>query len=420
VLIAPGLVAIWLATADAAAAAAPAGAEVSPEVTPRFFDINKFRAEPDSPGAIRVAGTNVALYVGGFAWLDVIGDINTIANPDQFVVSSIPVGGGTGNTGSQLTARQSRLFVETDWLFASAPLRTYVEVDFFDPQNDLTLHIRHAFGSVGRTDGVHLIAGQTWTTLMDANVLPSQLDYAGPIGLVNLQQAQLRLLLPWIRHDGGPSGGVRGLESTIAIEAPAPQITLPMNVQGTGFSRWPDLVTALRWDHGYGHLQAAAVFRQLGIVPASGSDVATVGYGGNFTGRLTGFWGKDELLWAVGGGRGVAAYFKGSNGLNLDAFLQADGSLSVPTLIGAMASYQHYFWSDRLSLTAIYSLLQLYNLEAGTDATFARGRYVGGVFQYFPAKRLMAGIEYLFGQRENRNGQTADDNRLQASMQVKF
>ena len=76
--------------------------------------------------------------------------------------------------------------------------------------------------------------------------------------------------------------------------------------------------------------------------------------------------------------------------------------------------------SDRLALTAIYSLIKLYNLEAGTDTTFAGAQYVGGVFQYFPSKRFMVGIEYLFGQVENRNGQTADDNRLQASMQVKF
>ena len=239
-LIAPGLVAIWLAAADVANASAPASPEVSAEVTPRFFDVNKFRAEPDSPGAIRIPGTNVALYIGGFAWLDVIGDINTIGNPDQFVVSSIPVGGGTGYTGSQLTARQSRLFFETDWHLISAPLRTYIEVDFFDPQNNLTLHVRHAFGSVGRADGVQLIGGHTWTTFMDANVLPNQLDYAGPVGLANLQQAQLRLMLPWLHREGGPSGGIRGLEWTIAIEAPAPQITLPMNFQGTGFSKWPD------------------------------------------------------------------------------------------------------------------------------------------------------------------------------------
>jgi hypothetical protein len=122
----------------------------------------------------------------------------------------------------------------------------------------------------------------------------------------------------------------------------------------------------------------------------------------------------------VGGGRGMARYFAGSAGLNLDAFLQPDGTLVVPTLLGMMISYQHFIWSDRFSLTGIYSLLQLFDLGAGTDATFERGQYVGVVPQYFPSKRVMVGMEYLFGQRRNRDGQTAADNRLQASVQVKF
>jgi hypothetical protein len=32
----------------------------------------------------------------------------------------------------------------------------------------------------------------------------------------------------------------------------------------------------------------------------------------------------------------------------------------------------------------------------------------------------MFGLEYLYGRRENRNGQAAADNRLQASTQVRF
>ena len=32
----------------------------------------------------------------------------------------------------------------------------------------------------------------------------------------------------------------------------------------------------------------------------------------------------------------------------------------------------------------------------------------------------MTGFEYLFGQREDRNGETGSDNRLQVSTMVKF
>jgi hypothetical protein len=425
-LIAAGLLALWTTATDAPPPAPfpPPGSTWedvgSRPVTPRFFDVNKYKAELDNPGAIHIPGTNVALYVGGFAWLDVIADLDKIGNPNQVVVSSIPVGGGTGHTGSELTARQSRLFIETDWRWKHLPLWAYLEVDFFDPQNDITLHIRHAFGAVGGPDTVHLFAGQSWTAFMDATSFPSQLDYAGPVGVVNVLQPQVRLVVPLIPYETKPDGSARGLEWLLSIEAPNPQITIPAGEQGTTFAWWPDLVTALRWDHPYGHVLAALVFRELGVVPVTGGNVATLGYGGNVAGVLTHFWGNDQFLGSLGGGRGLAQYFAGSQGLNLDAFLQPDGSLVAPTLIGMMIGYQHFIWHDRFSVTGIYSLLQLYDLGAGTDATFARGQYVGVVPQYFPAKRLMVGMEYIFGQRTNRDGQAAADNRIQASMQVKF
>jgi hypothetical protein len=392
--------------------------DVSP--TPAFFDVNKFRADPNNPGAIKIPGTNVALYVGGFAWLDVLTDANVIGNPNQFVVSSIPVGGGnTGDTGFALSARQSRVFIETDAPWEIAPLLAYVELDFFDPQNQSDFHIRHAFGALGRADGPRLIAGHTFTTFMDATIFPNQLDYAGPVGIANLQQAQARFILPFAQHKSA-SGKTLGLQWNLSAEATGAEITVPMGTQATSYSRWPDFVTALRWDHGYGHMLVSGVFRQLGIFPAGGPKTSELGYGGNFTGSLTNFWGQDQFLWSVTGGRGISTYFEGTNGLNLDAFLQPTGALSVTQIVGGMGSYSHYFWKNQLALTGIYSILQLFDLAAGSDTTLKRLQYAGGVLQYFPNKRFMTGIEYLYGQREDRNDQATADNRVQMSTQVKF
>jgi hypothetical protein len=361
----------------------------------------------------------VALYVGGFAQLDVISDANVIGNPDQFVVSSIPVGGGTGNTGSSLSARQSRLFIETDAPWDVAPLLAYVELDFFDPQNQSNFHIRHAFGVIGRMDHVRLLAGESFSAFMDATVIPNQLDYAGPTGLVNVLQAQARLSVPFARHRSA-SGASLGPAWELAIEAPDAQITAPMGTQATSYSRWPDLVTALRWDHGYGHMFVSGVFRQLGIFPDGGTRSSTLGYGGNFTGSLTSFWGNDHLLWAIGGGRGISSYFAGATGLGLDGFLEASGAVSATTIVGAMGSYSHYLWGDRLAVTGTYSFLQLFDLQAGSDTTLKRLQYVAGALQVFPNKRFMTGVQYLFGQREDRSAQSASDNRVQVSTQLRF
>ncbi|HVT09463.1 MAG TPA: hypothetical protein VHO67_18510 [Polyangia bacterium] len=391
--------------------------EVSP--TPSFFDVNKYRADPGNPGAISIPGTNVALYVGGFAQLDVIDDFEVIGSSDQFQVASIPVGGGTGDTGFALSARQSRVFIETDAPWEVAPLLAYVELDFFDPQNQSDFHLRHAFGAIGRAGQLRLVVGQTFTTFMDATVIPNQLDYAGPSGLANVIQAQARLMVPFARHTTA-DGASLGLEWDLAIEAPDAQFTVPMGTQATSYSRWPDLVTALRWDHAHGHMLVSGVFRQLGIFPAGGDRTAALGYGGNFTGTISHFWGQDHLLWAIGGGRGVSSYFAGSNGQNLDAFLTATGTVSTTAILGAMGSYSHFFWSDRFAITATYSILRLFDLEAGGDATLDRLQYAAGMLQYFPNKRFMTGVQVLFGQRRDRNGESASDDRLQLSAQIRF
>jgi hypothetical protein len=392
-----------------------------PVATPYFFDVNRYKAQPYWPGAIRIPNSDISIQIGGFTWLDVINDFDQIGSPDQFIVAAIPVGAATtANTGFELGARQSRLFIKTEWPWKVAPVTTYIDVDFFDPNNDFTLHLRDAYGELGRSDGVRFYAGQTWSAYMDANILPSQLDYAAPVGIVNVLQPQARLVVPLTNTQG--AGWIKRLEWGLAAEVPDPQVTVPTNVEATAFSDWPDMITGVRWDHAHGHVVIAGVFRDIGILTAGGNRDSTLGYGGTFTGSLEHFWRKDQLLWSVGGGRAVAAYYGGSRaaGLDLDAFLQPDGSLSATSLFAMMGSYQHYWWSDRYSSTVTYSLLRMFDLDAGTSSTFQRAQYLGANVQWFPQKRLMIGIEYLFGQRRNRDEQSADNSRLQASTQVKF
>jgi hypothetical protein len=234
-----------------------------------------------------------------------------------------------------------------------------------------------------------------------------------------VQKAEARLIVPLV---GGAAaiGQPSRLEWLLSAEAPTPQITFPTNVDATAYASWPDAVTTLRFNHHHGHLLASGLFRELGVLPATGGRAHALGYGGNFTGALTSFWGQDQLLWAVGGGRGIASYFAGSGGLGLDGFLQPDGRLSVTTELGVLASYQHYLWDARFSLTGTYSLLHLFHLQGGADDTLADAQYAGGLFQYFPNKRFMVGTQYLYGRRENRSGAAGADNRIQASTQIRF
>ena len=401
-----------------AVTSAPSAPETSP--TPSFFDINKYRADPGNPGAIRVPGTNVAIYIGGFAQLDVISDLNVIGNPDQLVVASIPVGGGTGNTGSELSARQSRVFIETDAPWKVAPLLAYLEVDFFDPQNQADLHIRHAFGAVGHPDGVRFLGGQTWTTFMDATVFPSQLDYAGPVGLVNVQQPQARLIVPIHRRtrpdraadgagvavrdrgaqspDHRPDGhaGDRllalarcGLHAALGSRPrpPSPERRVPPTRDPARRRRSYRNARLRRQLH-----RPPDRFLGQGRIPLVGGRRPR---GGALLRRLE----RTRPRRLPAGGRRCSPRRASSAGwARTSTFCGETGSHSPPSTACCISS----------------------TCRPAPTRRSAQSQYVGAVFQYFPNKRFMAGIEYMFGQRENRNGETGSDNRLQVSTQVKF
>ena len=70
-----------IASGDGSTSAVDDSAQASP--TPSFFDVNKYRADPGNPGAIRIPGTKVAIYIGGFAQLDVMSDIKVIGNQEN-------------------------------------------------------------------------------------------------------------------------------------------------------------------------------------------------------------------------------------------------------------------------------------------------------------------------------------------------
>ena len=90
----------------------------------------------------------------------------------------------TGETAGQTnySVRQTRLFVKTEAPTERGQFVTYVEGDFFASNDTTEFRIRHAFGEIGNTHKV--LAGQTWSTFMDASVYPAIFDYQGPTAMV--------------------------------------------------------------------------------------------------------------------------------------------------------------------------------------------------------------------------------------------
>ena len=68
-----------------------------------------------------------------------------------------------------------------------------------------------------------------------------------------------------------------------------------------------------------------------------------------------------------------------------------------------MAYYDHY-WNDKWSSSIGYSRTQVDNLSGQTDGSFKIGQYGSVNLLWYPWKSTMFGVEYLYGQREDKNG----------------
>ena len=381
--------------------------------TPDFFDINKYAAEGNFPGSIRIPGTKTSFQIGGYVQADAIFDADRIGNKDSFVVSTIPTGGDkTGAGDTNFSIRQTRLFLKTqtpteNW----GNLVTYVEIDFFGTDG-AEPRIRHAYGQVGEKH--QLLAGQTWSAFQDATVFPSTLDFQGPPGLITNRRAQVRYRHEWSKEWLG----------VVALEDPSSDITVPGGFTGEKSTPYPDVAANVRWAPKWGHLQLGGVARYLQFDPDDGSRESEFGYGLNLTGSVKTFKlddkHTDSVLFQVAGGNGIARYVNDTNGLGLDAVLVAPGEdLDGLPLFAAMLAYQHW-WAAKWGSTFCYSYVSVDNASGQAGSDYHSGQYAVANVRYYPAERVMVGGEVLYGIREDNDGDKGDDLRLQFSAQYRF
>lgn len=380
------------------------------ETTPARFDFHKYVAAGDFPGSITIPGTKISFQVGGFAQLDAIFDTSNIGSEDSFIVSSIPTDIETAGQ-THFSVRQTRAFIKTsaptDW----GNFITYVEGDFFGPDGT-DLRLRHAYGEFG--DKVRLLGGQTWSTFMDASTYPAIFDYQGPNGMVLVRQPMVRVTTEL----------QEGLELAVAVEDPNPDVTGSPGVAGSSTARWPDFAGNLRWTPAWGHLQLAAILRELTFDPVVGSRETAVGWGFNFSGSIN--IGKelekgrrDNVLFQFALGQGIANYYNDTSGLGLDAVGNAAGDLDALAIFGGFAAYQH-FWTPKIATTIGYSYLQVDSEAIQPPTDYESGHYAVGNVWFYATERILMGVEALYGVREDIDGDSGDDFRVSFSMQYRF
>lgn len=377
-------------------------------------------------GAFCMPGTSAQeatphVEVYGFVQADYIQDFKRVDNAwkDTLRPSKIPTTEGQfGEDGqASMSAKQSRLGVLMNFPTSNGAVYTKFEFDMFGVGGDegqTTIRLRHAYGQWKQ-----LLAGQTNTLFMDASIFPNVVDYWGPAGMVFIRNPQIR----WTPMSGKNSFAV-------AIERPSSDIDpgqirefdpgLASNLQGS--TKVPDLTAQFRMERDWGHFQVAGVVRKVAFDTAGTPDNepkgSEMGWGIDVTSGIK-LGQKNKLLVGVVHGEGIASYMNdGGNDLGPDGAPPTTQAELIP--LTGISAYLDHTWSEKFSTSFGYSETSVDNTSFQSDESFKAGRYASANLIYYPTQNVFIAGEALWGQREDHDGDTGDDTRMQFSFHYSF
>jgi outer membrane DcaP-like protein len=342
-------------------------------------------------------------------WFDVMRPTKLPAFEDEFGL----------NRHFYQSVRQSRLGVKTNTDTKYGELKTIFEFELFGVGEDAgqtTFRLRHAWGELG-----HFGGGQYWSTFMDPDIFPNELEYWGPNGIVWFRNVQFR----WMPIQGDN-------ELFIAAERPGAsgdggQFADRIELQNiVGRFPAPDLAAHYKVSRGWGHVQIAGLLRRIDWDDTLADPFQLSGHGNGWGVNLTGAYkiDKDTLKLSVTYGRGIENYM---NDAPIDVGVELNpGNRVTPfegdllPVFGMMAFYDKT-WSDKWTSTAGYSRLDINNSDGQLPSDFKSGQYALANLLYYPVPNAMVGGEFQWGQRKNNSdGWSFNDFRIQISVRWNF
>jgi hypothetical protein len=381
-----------------------AATQKSPELPPDIVSAGDF------PGSIRIPGSDAAIKFGARIRTAVVLTLDPLGTDDRFLTSSIPVGQPSTSGDARrttITARASRLNIEFRTPGGREEVRAFFEGDFAGAGDQFRL--RHGYAQYRG-----FIVGQTWSTFSDPNVDIEDLDFEGISSENVIRQPQLRYW--WTHHENR--------RFAVAIETPQVSVT-----GGTGVNLVPDVIArefvGLK---GGGHVQVAAVLRQIRAQSATGAVTSTWGAGGTVSGvvQLPVHGLTDRFMYQANAGWGIARYINDLNPNSLgttngqDAvFDTTSNELRALPVLGWYVGYEHHWkeWKTlqtmNLRSTLLWSRVAVDNPDFQPPSAYKRTDRVALNVVFSPSGRVDAGLEYIYGVRENFDGQSAHANQFQ-------
>jgi len=317
------------------------------------------------------------------------------------------------------SVRQTRFGLKTSTPTELGDLKTQFEFELFGTGSDAgqtTFRLRHAYGELGQFG-----AGQTVSPFMDIDIFPNSIEYWGPTGMVFFRNVQVR----WMPIQGDT-------RLTVALERPGAsgdQGEYADRVELSGITPhfpYPDVSAEYRLARDWGYVEVAGIVRWIeledNLPDAFDFSAEEVGWGINVTSNVN--LGKTVLRVGVVYGEGVQNYMNDAPAdvgpRNNFGDPRRPVVAEVLPLLGVSA-FVDINWSEKMTSTVGYSLLDIDNSDGQTADAFKHGDYALANVLFYPVKNVMFGPEIQWGRRENaRDGFSSDDVRFQFSVKYNF
>ena len=306
-----------------------------------------------------------------------------------------------------IDATLSRIYFDGRAPAKKGDLNGYLEWDF-NKGNDgnVDVKMRHVYGG-WKHNNFSLLAGHTWSTFMDLKIIPEGLTEPTVSGVIFMRQPQVRVSQAF----------ENGLSLHASLEDPnSDDVFNESNNADKNITSIPDVVVAVEYSNSnVGHLRLGGIHREIEVrLPQGGTDT-NHGWGVSLSGHL-------DLLeknkWRFNGvyGEGLGRYLLGIQPAAGGAINPSENDAELRDNWGVMSAYEHH-WNDsfRSSVLAGYARSKPLSWQSGD--TFESSTYASANLMWEVLPYLTLGVEYAYGQRENKDNSDVDNHRFAIGIQ---
>lgn len=330
-----------------------------------------------------------------------------VDNPIQktFNTYYIPTGpDNVYNPNFYSSLNESRLGFEVTRKLENKNVFIRLETDFNG--KDGQFRIRHAYGQIG-----NFLVGQTWSLFSNVSSLPAMVDGKGPTGSVKLRTPQARY----------SRSNRKGTHWAAAIEYSRPDLNT-QEIDSIGLSvvqLIPDLTARIERQGVFGAVQLSGVVTTLSIKDPNNDITNSFGWGGQLSGTID-FTEKHKVLYQLTYGKSIAHFISTFSGTGQDFIFNPETTeFEGLYAFGGFLSYG-FNWTKNLSTNLSSGYADLSNKDYQPANSYKNSMSFSLDSFWTIVDGLRLGLEYVYGQRWNKDGSSGNASRVWALFYYDF